>query len=559
MFNKVLSIDVGLHRTRICEVDYLRKNPHVYKGISFPTPENTFEDGYIRDKVTFSAQMKEKILQAGMKSKRVIFTISSSKIANREVIIPDVNEKRIQDIVNSNASEYFPVDVSMYSISYSILQKIIQDEKKKIRLLVIAAPENLIQNYYNIAEMMGFDILAIDYYGNSIYQIIQKQVNDDTNLVIQIDEQSTLINIMENNVLELQRNVPYGTNTVIEAVMKQPYFKASDRVDALKQLCSRELIQQQQENYEREAAVTLSPALDGGVMEENYEAYDEVLESLRSLVNSILRVLKYYDTKHHEKKIQTIFITGQGAKFPGMEKLLQAETGIKVKKLELLNSVVFNKNISLNGEYQSDYISCIGASINPNRFAPKDYQIKEMKKNNIHSVIVIFSSAVVLSIVLVVTAVLGYKTTQLEYDRLTREINAIGDLDQIYTDHAIAEQTTNTVEAMYMLTISPNERLNELITEMEVNLPSNALVESLNVSSTDIALSIKVDNKATATKALQQLRGISGLTQIGTSEIVESEDEFGLKTVRLIITGQYQSSLSSSDTTSSQEEAHEEQ
>ncbi len=558
MFNKVLSIDVGLHTTRICEVDYRRKIPHVYKCISFPTPENTFEDGYIRDKVSFTAQVKEKIVQAGMKSKRVIFTISSSKIANREVIIPNVNEKKVQDIVNTNASEYFPVDVSEYSISYSILQKINENEKKKIRLLVIAAPENLIKNYYNVAEMLGFDIIAIDYYGNSIYQMIQKQVNGGTNLVIQIDEQSTLINIMENNVLELQRNVPYGTNSVIQAVMEQHYFKATDKSEALHQLYSRELIQQQQENYEREAAAALSPALDGEITED-YEAYDEVLESLRSLVNSILRVLNYYDTKHQEKKIQTIFITGQGAKFRGMEKLLQAETGIEVKKLEFLNSVVFNKNISLTGEYQSDYISCIGAAINPNRFEPKDYQIREKKKSNIQSVIVIFTSAIVLSIVLVTTAVLDYKTNQLEYDRLVQEIDAIGDLDQIYKDHAIAEKASKAVATMYLMTVSPNERLNELITEMEVNLPSNALVESLDITSTDIALSIKVDTKSTAAKALQQLRGFPELIQIGTSEIIESKDEFGLKTVRLIITGQYHPILSLPNTTTLQEEVHEEQ
>ena len=49
MGKKVLSIEIGLHTTRVCEVEAGKKNPHVYNCISFDTPENIVEVGFILD------------------------------------------------------------------------------------------------------------------------------------------------------------------------------------------------------------------------------------------------------------------------------------------------------------------------------------------------------------------------------------------------------------------------------------------------------------------------------------------------------------------------------
>lgn len=547
MSNRVISIDIGQFTTRICEVDLNRKNPHVYKCISFATPENAYEDGYIRDKLSFTAVAKDKIAQAGMKSRKAVFTVSSSKIANREVIIPFVKENRIQDIINANASEYFPVDVSEYAVTYSILQKIDTAGDRKIRLLVVAAPENLIKNYYNVAEMMGLDIAAMDYFGNSIYQLIRRQVNSGTNLVIQIEEQSTLINILEEDVLELQRSLPYGTTSVINAVTGNPYFKASDKAQALQLLCSRELIRLQADSFESEAAASLTAVFDNSERDsigEETAALEDVMDSLRYLINNILRVLDYYYTKNRDKKINGIYITGQGAKFLGIGRLLQNETGIEVKRLESLQSVVFSKNIELSGEYQSDYLSCIGAAMSPIRFEPKEYLLKEKKKSNIQSVVIIFSAAVVLSAALVATSLLSYKTADLEHSDLVRRVDALENVNEVYDGHALALKAYEAVEDIYALTVSPNEKLNDLIAELERKLPSNVIVVTLNVTSTDITLGIKCDSKVTAAKVLEQLRTFPGLSQVETGGITENADEFGVRTVQFVVTGIYSPEMS---------------
>ena len=61
----------------------------------------------------------------------------------------------------------------------------------------------------------------VDYAGNSTYQIMKQQIGPEVSLVIQVENDGTVINIFKDNVLQLQRNVPYGKSMLVNAVMEK--------------------------------------------------------------------------------------------------------------------------------------------------------------------------------------------------------------------------------------------------------------------------------------------------------------------------------------------------
>ena len=91
MANRVLSIDVGFTITKIVEVDFRQKNSKVYSCFSIPTPLDSVDDGYIKDPETFGNAIRQEIGKRGIKTRKAVFTITSTKIANREVMIPQVS------------------------------------------------------------------------------------------------------------------------------------------------------------------------------------------------------------------------------------------------------------------------------------------------------------------------------------------------------------------------------------------------------------------------------------------------------------------------------------
>ena len=172
MTKKVISIEAGVWWTKVVLVDYHKKNPTVHEAFVFQTPEHTIEDGYIRDKDRFATALKEELGKRGIHEKEVIFTLSSSKVVTREVVVPFVKDNKIRGIIDSQVRDYFPMDVSDYTISFSKMGIVEEEGKKELKLLLVAIPDNLLNNYCTFADMAGLKVETFDYIGNGTIQLM---------------------------------------------------------------------------------------------------------------------------------------------------------------------------------------------------------------------------------------------------------------------------------------------------------------------------------------------------------------------------------------------------
>lgn len=121
MARTVVSIEIGLTQTRLLELETGKKIQRVKKAVVFDTPQNAMEEGYIRDTSEFAEQLSEQMRLAGIKTRDIIFTISSNKVISREVTVTALKEKMIKNIVQAESSDYFPMDITDHAISYSII------------------------------------------------------------------------------------------------------------------------------------------------------------------------------------------------------------------------------------------------------------------------------------------------------------------------------------------------------------------------------------------------------------------------------------------------------
>lgn len=539
MVKKILSIEIGLLKTRVCEVSYKKKNPHIYKCITFNTPKNTVEDGFIRDQNTFSAVLKEKLNEANMQITNVIFTISSTKIANREVTIPMVKENKIQAVIEASANDYFPVDLSEYSISYSILERIKENEVRKYKLLVLAIPDLMVKSYYDLAKQMNFSLQALDYVGNSSFQLLKRQVGQGISLLVQMNEQSTQINVIANETMGLQRTIPYGTMTLINTVIENKYLKAYTEADAVKLLSTVELINKHFNNGYNEVAVTLSETSD----QNNHariinQIKEEVTDTLQYIINNVIRILDYYNSRFPDKRIERIYITGQGARFKGMTHLFQNETGYEIIQIEQLSNVLYSAGTEKQ-EYLTDYLCTIGASIHPIGFLSKDIVAKDEKKSNRFTFSSIIILSVILSLLIVSTSYIKLTVVKNKQKDLENKIASLLPAQDIYNELNAGENEYNQYKEIYSLTKNQNEHLNEILHALEDSLPTSVVITSLTISNKDININITTNTKLAAAVLLVKLRKISLLQNITVDSIVESQDENGLTTVTLAVNCQY--------------------
>ena len=155
--NKVLTIDITNESITITEVTASeKKTSTVHNAIIFETPEDAYEDGFIRDKERIAEAIKSQLAANGITNKNAIFVLTSTKIVNREVLVPFVKENKIKGIINANSSEYFPVNIEDYTVSHSVLETVTDEENnKQLRDLAVAAPTSIVRSYYEVAALSG--------------------------------------------------------------------------------------------------------------------------------------------------------------------------------------------------------------------------------------------------------------------------------------------------------------------------------------------------------------------------------------------------------------------
>ena len=154
MATKVLSIEIGQGLTRVVEMDYNVKNPKIYDFFTFETPKDVIDDGMVQKNDAFTSVFKAECEKRGIKTNQVVFSVNSTRIARRDITIPLVKEKQIQDLITTSATDYFPVDMTQYHLAYSIMEKINTKEEKNYRLNVLAVPNDLTACYFDFCEIL---------------------------------------------------------------------------------------------------------------------------------------------------------------------------------------------------------------------------------------------------------------------------------------------------------------------------------------------------------------------------------------------------------------------
>jgi len=541
MAKRVLSIDISRTLIKACEIDYKvgnKKNPQVHQVFTVETPQGKFDDGFIAETDDFANFLKTKMAENNIKTKSVIFTINSSRVANREAFIPVVKDKQIPGILKANAADYFPVDISGYQLAHSILDTVTENGSQQYKLLVMAAPKPMLESYYDLARKAGLTVEAIDYSGNSIIPIIKHSITSEPTMIIKVDEHMTLVTVMKNRAVALQRNVNTGADVVIRALMESSSFPNLSYPAAINTLRSQKLIRK-----------TFDPnAADEG--DERNEADDlretklELTEALRGLTSSIVRVVDYYNSRNADAPIDRFILTGLGGDFSGFDRLLSHEIDAKVVALSHLEGVSVAHSMMSRKISWGEYLACIGATLSPVDLTLPDYARSGGKQRSgkgegkkAGSGDLTMSQ---LGIVLLVLGILasvgmtGYSllTSYMENIRnkqLKAKVTQLEPIELVYTDYQNAQLLYTDAATMYGLTVNNNEAIIELIEELKKKMPASIALESLETDNEALTISFTVDDESAIGEVVQNLRTFEVIKDVEFTSAALDEDDTGRK------------------------------
>lgn len=519
---RFLSIEAESTQIRVGEVEISGRKGRMLQCFCVPVPQGSVEDGQIRDTKGLGELLRQQLNERGIRTKKAWFVTGSTRIASREVQIPLVKKSRIQSIIEANATDYFPIDVTKYVMSYIILgitgekgkkgeeaeQKKVADQERQYRLMVYASPKAISTAYYEFAQSAGLTLSGITFTGNTVYQTVQEEYTSGAHILIKVELENTGISIIRDGKLSFQRNINYGMESAVETIRSFPQF--GDRLevqDALQLLSEKKWIY---------------PSLDGQIGEEPDTVKSEVTESLRYLVGNISRIMDYYISRNGDVNFESIVLCGMGGQVQGLAELLTQELG---QKVELLTKITrysvpdTNKNEGL-----FLYIAVMDPVKSGLNLMEKTGRKQKEVKETLSGAWVVFGVGALAAVALAVAGV-GARIYQThEQERLNQRIAEEQSIEDVYAAYNNAKSQYDNFQSMYAYTNTPNEGLEAFIQEMEEKMPSSITVETFSSTGSQVSFSMRVASKSEAANTLIQLRTFDSLSSVTTTGIDEGED-----------------------------------
>ena len=506
MANRVLCIEIGNRMTHVVETDFKVKEPKIYKSFSFQTPDNLFKEETLADVLPFKERLDAGLEEHKIKTRKAVFVLASSRIASRDVVIPQVKENRIRTLLYANSAEYFPVDLEKYQLSYRLLDEVEEEGEQKYKLMVLAVPNEMIDAYKSLAKVCLLTLVDLDYIGNAATQLLEKNIKNDLYAAVRLEEDTTMITIVRENKIELQRTFPYGIADVVQAVQKSGHF--GEDIDFYETL----------EKMRKENVLSL----------EEEEIQEDITEGFRAITGNVSRVMNFYSSNHAGAEMENIVLYGTGADICGMEQYLSDELSIPVSGESLREALPQEKG-NTGDYYPLMYLTCVGAAVNPMKFRLEDEkEVAEKKKE--HKQIHIepknfFGICVVVSLVLLLAVVPYYGYLKMGVHKLQKERSEKQYLADEYKEYNQAKTEYEKIENLYQETTTTSEGIGDFIDELEKNMPSDILVRSITSNSESVTMDIRVSSKREAAKVVDELSGFESISDVQVESLEETKSE----------------------------------
>ena len=505
---KVLNIEVGDRVTKVCVSEKNKKTYQISNCFLVQTPVGAVRDGQILQIDVMADVLRTALKENGASSvKNVTFTLSSTKVASREVMLPPVKDNRIKSVVETNASDYFPVDMSGYCIAHTLLERVSGDAPG-CRVQVTAAPRPLLEGYAALAEASGLMLDAIDYCGNSQYQVLRTLPGQEVVMYVDVNVSNTLVTFMQDGVMMMQRNINFGGDELVGAVMDATGKEDSQFLSVLQNADQADYLNQ-------------------------YMSVGQQEECLSRLVSGISRSADFFKSNRSAVVISKVVLLGVCGSLAGLADMVKDALDTETVTLKEVNGINFVAN-SVGGV--NSYISCIGSLVQPLELLPEELRGVAKKKkakasrksDSIVGGVVACILLSALGLGLAGYSVVRYSSAQNEKARLEQRIQ---ELDHVRVTADLYEnyQTTQSVLAqLRAYSQTHNASLVAFLEELEHKMPSTLLLMSAVCDEEGVILNIVTPGMEEADVVIKQLRSFESIKQMEVSTITETFDEVGL-------------------------------
>jgi type IV pilus assembly protein PilM len=205
---RMVGIDIGTASVKVVEVSRWGqgkalenygeiRSASLYKD-SFRSPE---KKSYLLSDYFISRAVRAVLDEARIKTKAVIFSIPDFSTFCTSFDLPPMSASELDGAVYYNAAQYIPLPITEATLDWKLIGGTPGDKQSSLKIFLVAIPNQIIQDYKNIAQLAGLELYAVEAEAMGLVRSVVRE-NKKCVCVVDIGVQSTTINIVDRKNLK---------------------------------------------------------------------------------------------------------------------------------------------------------------------------------------------------------------------------------------------------------------------------------------------------------------------------------------------------------------------
>jgi type IV pilus assembly protein PilM len=218
-----VGLDIGSGLIKVAVIDHSKKGtPALVRVAIAPLAQDAIVEGEVMDPGVVAEAIRSAMEQAGVTTKEVVIAVGGRDVIVKKIQIERVKEQQVRELLRWEAEQHVPFDVESVELDHQTLDP--QGTGAQMDVLLVAAKRELIEAKQRVLEEAGLSAVIVDVESFALHNGFEVNHPDAmTGIVglLNIGHDVTNINVLEEGVPILSRDVAVGTRRLREDLMRE--------------------------------------------------------------------------------------------------------------------------------------------------------------------------------------------------------------------------------------------------------------------------------------------------------------------------------------------------
>jgi type IV pilus assembly protein PilM len=224
-----VGLDIGSGQIKLAVVSHGSGEPVLSKVAMTPLADDAIVEGEVMDPGIVAEAVRSLFEQSGVKSRQVVTAVGGRDVIIKKIPMDRMKEAEAREVIRWEAEQHVPFDMDNVELDFQILDP--EGEGLQMTVLLVAAKRELIDHKLSLLAEVGVDPAIIDVDSFALHNAFELSYPEGMSGVVglvNIGHEMTNINILDEGIPVLTRDLPVGTRRFREDLQRERGLSAAD-------------------------------------------------------------------------------------------------------------------------------------------------------------------------------------------------------------------------------------------------------------------------------------------------------------------------------------------